>query len=449
MPRLLEEFPPVATEAWEAAIHADLKGADYDKRLVWHTDEGIAVRPYYRSAPGAGPAVAKETNEWEILDAPPHADVDAARFDEMGATVVQELGCALAEGIEFFAAGRPSEITFSFAIGSSYFFQIAKLRAFRLLWRRALEAFGSPEIRTRIHCRSSRWNKSIYDASNNILRATTEAMAAAIGGADSISVEPWDATFKAPGEASLRLARNTQLILKHEAYLDRVVDPAAGCYYIEALTGSLASEAWKLMQRIEEFGGCVKACQAGMIPAEIAEARAAKEAAIAQRRRIFVGVNQYPNTDERMLDRFQPHETYDVRKAPEVFEDIRLRTEQAVRRPVFLLAEFGDVKMRKARSQFSANLFGCGGFQVIARFFDDVAAIARESADAIVLCSSDAEYPDAVALLARLGVKTPLIVAGYPKDSVDLLRKLGVADFIHIRSNAAETLAAWQQRLTS
>ncbi len=452
MAQLLEEFPPVATADWEAVVAADLKGAKRDK-LVWHTAEGIAVQPFYRrqdleGRPQADPGI---TPGWEIADSmPANVDVDAARFEEAGANAVQELGFALAEGIEHYAQNRPAAMTFSFAIGSSYFLQIAKLRAFRLLWARVAESFGAA-IPLTLHTRTSRWNKSIYDAYNNVLRTTTEAMSAAIGGADTIHVEPFDFTFRQPTAASERLAHNVHLVLKHEAYLDRVGDPAAGSYYVETLTDSLAREAWKLMQRIEEMGGFTKAHDMGMIPGEIAASRAKKELDVAQRRRIFVGVNQYPDAGERMLDKLSPHDSLELRRGPEAFEDLRLRTEQSNHPPVFLLAEFGDLKMRKARSQFCANFFGCAGFKIVTQHFGSADEIAAAQADAIVLCSSDGEYSsvaaDVVAAIAKAGRKTPVIVAGYPKESVEALEAAGVAGFVHARSNAVEALAHWQEAL--
>ena len=457
MPKLLEEFPPLTTAEWEAAIQKDLKGADYNKKLVWRTDDGIAVKPYYRSEDLAGleyleaARPPRAINDWQIADTiPENISVDASRFEESGATTVQELAYALAEGIEFLAEHKPDDITFSFAMGSSYFFQIAKLRAFRLLWSRVAQAFDSP-VKMHLHCRTSRWNKSIYDAHVNILRGTTEAMSAALGGADSITVEPFDARYKTPDAASLRLAHNTQLILQKEAYLDRVADPAAGSYYIESLTDSLSREAWKQMQRIEEFGGFHKAHDSGMIPSELAESRRKRDAAVAQRRKVFVGVNQYPNLAERMLDKIEPHHVSNVTRGPEIFESIRLRTEESGESPLFLLAEFGDVKMRKARSQFITNFFGCAGFTVETRAFASMKEVAGAQSDVIVLCSSDAEYLPAVVELKKelkaIGRSTAIIVAGMPKDA-DALKAAGVAEFVNIKSNAAETLQAWQERLS-
>ena len=161
--------------------------------------------------------------------------IHGAAFAEAGATAVEEAGFALAAGVDFLAAlaergvdvnHAAAALEFSFAVGSNYFFEIAKFRAFRMLWARAVESFGGTHeaARARIAARTSKWNKTLYDPHVNILRTTTEAMAAVLGGADAVTVTPFDACYKAPDEASRRLARNTQLLLKHEAWLGRVAD---------------------------------------------------------------------------------------------------------------------------------------------------------------------------------------------------------------------------------
>jgi methylmalonyl-CoA mutase len=569
---LLEEFPPVTTEAWEQAIRKDLKGADYAKKLLWQTDDGITVKPYYRaedlagleyldSAPGEFPYLrgTASANQWRIreeieeasakdanrralealaagaeeisfrlavpdrpaldtllaglteirihfrdanesllemilqaekpalgsADWNPFQDLDLAAdfarrahaafrpitisgsyFEESGGTTVQELGYTLAAGIDFLAEMQKrgvaadcaaAAVAFLLSIGSNYFFQIAKLRAFRQLWAQAVNSFGGSHniAKAEIHARSSRWNKTIYDAHVNVLRGTTEAMAAALGGADSMAVAPFDEVYKRPDDASRRLARNTQIILKKEAHLDRVADAGGGSYYIEVLTDSLARESWKLMQEIEAAGGYAKVLGNGGIQAELAKARAAKETAVAFRRQIFLGTNQYPNLAEKAPEPFEPRSGDNLRRGPQAFEEIRLRTERYTattgRRCRFLLAEIGDAKMRAARSAFAANFFGCAGFEVTIQSFPSVDAIATAEAEAIVLCSSDAEYANlAPALLRKLkdtGRATPVMVAGFPANSVEVLEQAGVADFIHLRSNAVETLAAWQKRL--
>jgi methylmalonyl-CoA mutase len=390
--------------------------------------------------------------------------VDAGKFEEAGGTTVQEIGFTLAEGIEFLAslealgieADRTAGlIAFSFGIGSNYFFQIAKLRAFRLVWARAVESFGGTGegAKARIHARSSRWNKTIYDPHVNILRGTTEAMSAILGGADSITVASFDSCYKPSDAASRRLARNTQIILKQEAQLARVADPGAGSYYLEALTDSVARQSWKIMQEIEAAGGFQKAV--GRITQALRESLAAREKAVAQRRRVFVGTNKYPNSEERALDRIM-RQTNGVRRGAEVFEQIRLRTEQHARRtgkpPRILLAEMGDLKMRVARSNFAYNFFGCAGFEIIQQRFDNTEVLAESDADVIVLCSSDPEYlalvGSLVPSLKKRPREVPIIIAGNP-DSAEQLKALGVADFVHVRSNPVEMLEKWQAKLGS
>jgi methylmalonyl-CoA mutase len=571
--KLLTEFPPVPTEAWEEVIRKDLKGADYSKKLIWRTDEGMAVKPYYRSAdvagikaieaaPGSFPFLrgAKLSGEWRIREEIESADckeanqialaaiaagaeeiafltaatasaselalllanldevpvhfeiadepllkllaehiahrrrsasistgfdplsninlaaetlcsanssfipftIHADAFEEKGANAVEEIAFALAAGIDTLALmiergiapeGAAAALTFSFAIGSNYFFQIAKLRAFRSLWARAVESFGlAPEhCAARIHARTSRWNKTLYDPHVNILRATTEAMSAVLGGVDSLSVAPFDEPYKQPAEASRRLARNTQILLKQEAHFNQVADPGAGSYALESITDYLARQAWTLMQSIEATGGFSKSHQ--FIDEALAKSLAVRNKAVAERRRVFVGTNQYANRSEQALDRVDPTRI-SWNRATAAYEQLRLRTERHAaaggKIPRVLLAEIGDTKMRAARSGFAANFFACAGFTISTQHFNSTDDVAQAAADLIVLCSSDDEYlPLAVALLNALkatGRSTPVVIAGNPA-TADQLTALGVADFIHIRSNLLASLAQWQQRL--
>jgi methylmalonyl-CoA mutase len=381
------------------------------------------------------------------------------RFTALGATTVQELAFALGEGVEIMAeltdrGLTPDEaahaLAFSFAIGSNYFMEIAKLRAARTLWARAIESFHPADAgagRMTICARTSHSTKTIYDPYVNVLRATTEAMAAAIGGADSIQVGAFDRTYREPGEASRRLARNTQLILKQEALLDRSVDAAGGSYYLENLTDSCACETWALFQKVEAAGGYLKYLASGALDDDIATSRAERESAVGTRRIAIVGTNQYPNLQERMLPMIEREDI--APRYARIFEEIRLTTERHAARtghtPRFLLLEAGDVKMRKARSGFIANFFGCAGFEI------ETAEAITGDPDAIVLCSSDPEYaalaPRVIQELRAAGKSTPVIVAGNPVDSIEQLKQAGVADFVHVRSNAAEVLRGWQRRL--
>jgi methylmalonyl-CoA mutase len=569
---LLEGFPPVTTEQWEAAIRKDLKGADYAKRLLWRAEDGITIKPYYRqedlqglahlgSFPGQFPYLrgGKSSADWmiseeidaadvttanraaheslsagadmvafraslvrnrgdldEILkgldqvrvhfvraageflelllssgtpirvsaDFDPLSDLDFAAnflkkslaglrpfavransFEESGATTVQEVGFALAAGIDFLAGmtergveiDRAAEsLLFAVSIGSNYFFQISKLRSLRSLWARAVSSFGgsAESARAVIYARTSRWNKTLYDPHVNVLRGTTEAMSAAIGGADAISVAAFDDPYRQPDDASRTLARNTQIVLKKEALLELVADPGGGAYYVEVLTDLISRLSWVAMQRIEAVGGYRKAVADGVVGRELETSRAAAESAVASRKRVFVGTNQYPNPGENALDRLDPKWNPELHRGAEAFEAIRLRTERHVAAggqcPRFLMAEIGNPKMRASRSAFAANFFACGGFEVARRRFESVNEIAAAEADVIVLCSSDPEYPALVdELMTKLKAakrERLVIVAGNP-ESAPQLRAAGVADFVHLRSNAVETLKAWQRRL--
>jgi methylmalonyl-CoA mutase len=279
-------------------------------------------------------------------------------------------------------------------------------------------------------------------------------MSAALGGADSICVAPFDECYKKPDEASRRLARNTQIILKLEAMLSRVADPGAGAYCLEVVTDFLAREAWKSMQKIEADGGYRRVCSEGKLRKCLAQSLAAREKAVASRRRVFTGTNQYANPLERAMDRVEPLQFSDGRRGARSFEQLRLGTERYVansgKLPRILLCEFGDAKMRAARSNFAYNFFACAGFDLVCRRSENVREIADSKADVIVLCSSDAEYLDLATELAQeleaAGRNTPIVIAGNP-ESTEQLRAAGVADFIHLRSNPVESLTNWQRRL--
>lgn len=428
---------------------------DYDPVLEGGSvEDAAAVRQILRSLPRFRPIVVR-----------------AHRFRESGSTITQELGYAIAAGIEYMAqltaqGLTPSEaasaIAFSFAAGSNFFFEVAKLRAARTLWARAVEAFGDAHdaAKATIYVRTSRWHETIYDPYVNILRATTEAMSAVAGGCEALTVLPFDETYKYPDDFSRRIARNLQLILKHEAWLDRTTDPAGGSYYVDVLTDSLARAAWGIVQKVEAEGGFSGAWAKGSVQAEIKKSHDAQKAAVGSRRRVLVGTNQYPNLQERMLEKMErPTSDLISPRAAEVFDAIRLRTEEFAAGggtvPLFLLIETGDPKMRAARAGFVRSFFGCAGFALESAVVDDIDAAVRACGDknpqAVVLCSSDDAYPEIagpfIAKLRESGRTTPVIVAGYPKEAVQQLTDAGVADFIHIRSNAAETLRAWQQRL--
>ena len=464
--RLRDDFPPVSTADWEAAVHKDLKGADYDKKLVWRSEEGVAVRPYYRSAdvaalgtqtaalPGEFPFVRGSAKPWEPAQeaTPSPGAIRADHFHEAGGSVVQELGYAVAAGVERLVelaahstvdqAAR--EIEFVFAIGSTYFFEIAKLRAARWLWAQAVRAFDPREEASclmRLDVRTSRLNKSIYDPYTNLLRVTTEAMAAAIGGCHHLTVEPFGFVP--------HLALGVQRILRDEAHIDTVADPAGGSYFVEALTDSLAQQAWKLFQQVEAAGGYRKAVESGSLAAALSATLAARQKAVALRRRTLVGVNNYPDLLEKVPDIAPPpaenNNPFPQVRLAEPFERIRARSARHARRigryPQVLLLKRGDLKMSMARANFALNFFGCAGFDIL-----QSTDYADQNPDLIVLCSSDPEYL-ALAQEVCPNVSAPVLVAGNPKDQIEALKAEGVQGFVHILSDAVETLTHWQDRL--
>jgi methylmalonyl-CoA mutase len=454
---LAGEFPAVPTSAWEEAIAKDLKGADYEKKLVWRTEEGIAVRPYYRKGNLAGleNQLGRRRNSpgWEISqDTPPPAEaIRADLLHEAGAHCVQQLGYAIAAGVErlaALAATKPladaaREIEFVFAVGPSYFLEIAKLRAARLLWAQAVSAFGSKDDSAgsmRLHVRTARRSKSICDRYTNLLRATTEALSAVIGGCDRLMVEPFG--FDA------HRAVNIQRILMEEAHMDAVADPAGGSYYIEALTDSIAREAWKLFQQVEAEGGFAKALESGSIGKLLGGTRAARDQALSSRRRSLVGVNNYPDLTEKTPGTNAPaglSSPLPQCRIAEPFEKIRQRTIEharaAGRYPKVLLLRRGDAKMRGARVNFCLNFFGCAGFDMA-----ESEEYAGTDADLIILCSSDPEYP-AFAQEVCPNVKVPVLVAGNPKDQIAELKAAGVQGFVHMLSDMVETLTQLQNKL--
>ena len=403
-----EEFPPISTAEWEVAIRADLKGADYQKKLVWQTEERIAVRPYYRceDLPGTT-GQARFTGEWRSASAAeiPKNAVRSDLLHEQGATAVQEIGYALAE-----SAGKKN--TFVFATGGNYFFEIAKLRAARQVWARIS---SEPMV---IWSRTAMANKSLYDPSANLIRCTTEAMSAVLGGCDVLVVDA--ARFPE------HLAESVVRILREESHFEEVSDPGGGSYYIETLTASIANEAWK----VYEAG-------LGSRDAAIAAARAVKEKNVAQRKRTLVGVNNYPDLGEVLpADAKLPPTPW---RMAEPFEAIRKKVEKSGKRPGVLLLQRGDVKMRMARANFCQNFFGCAGFAVHM-------SETLEPADLVVLCSSDAEYA-ALAKEICPQTKAPVVVAGNPKEQIETLKALGVKDFVYLGVNAVEVLSRWQEAL--
>ena len=611
--KLFSEFPPVPTEKWEEAIIKDLKGADYEKKLVWRTIEGFKVKPYYRaedlegleyldSNPGQMPYTRgkhTDNNVWDVrqdihiadpkeanrvaLDAvergatslgfctkgihslddmatllkgiyinavsinfmcsedylqllklyveyaqkqgfDPKELCGSCEFDlfryalkhgkfhrgeaedfqmakqlveyahealpkfrvltvhgsllhNAGSNIVQELGFSLAAANEMMARLTDlgcklehvaTSIVLNVGIGSTYFMEMAKIRAARLLWSKIVEQY-KPECdcayKLFINATTSRWNQSVYDPYVNMLRSTTEAMSSAVAGADSISVLPFDNAYKEADDFGYRIARNQQLLLKEESYLEKIVDPAAGSYYIENLTDQLAQGAWAHFMKVEELGGYCKALRAGYVQEEVEKTARERDNNIATRKTTILGTNQYPNLLEKMSEKMEKKgecgcqcETGDEVKTlkeyrgAEPFEALRMQTEQAARRPKVFLLTYGNLAMRKARSGFATNFFGVAGYEIIDNpgfksAEEGVEAALKANADIVVLCSSDDEYAEITqpACQGLKGKVKSIVLAGFPKDMVDTYKEYGIDEFIHVKTNVLECLTKFQK----
>lgn len=613
--KLFDQFPPVSTEEWMEKVTADLKGADFNKKLVWRTNEGFNVKPMYRaediadikttnSLPGEYPYVrgTKCDNEWlvrqdihveNVKDANAKAKdlltkgitslgfaleaenitpeniaillsgidvenvelnftsciknslkliealsdyfksqnintenikgsinfdpfkrilkrgrdfkeyaqkgaeiikaaaalpkfrvlaVDAVMLNNAGSYISQELGFALAWGNEWLASitdlGLSADevakrIKFNFGISSNYFMEIAKFRAARMLWAQIVSAYKPSckcAAKMETHAKTSEFNMTIYDAHVNLLRSQTEAMSAALAGVNSMTVTPFDITYKQPDEFSERIARNQQLLLREESHFNKITDPAAGSYYIENLTISIAEQAWKLFLEVEDKGGFYAALKEGFIQQTVNASAEARHMAIARRKEILVGTNQYPNINEKAADKIkdkascgccggeshkcQPeYETLHFERGASDFETLRLATEKSDKQPVVFMLTIGNLAMRLARSQFSGNFFGCAGYKIVDNLGfntiqEGVNAAIEAKADIVVLCSSDDEYATlAPEAKAALGDKAILVVAGAP-ECMEELKAQGIDQFINVRSNVLDTLKAFNAKLS-
>lgn len=607
--KLFDMFPPVSTQEWIDKINVDLKGADFNKKLVWRTNEGFDVQPFYRredikdlytlgSMPGQFPYVrgTRDNNDWlvrqqslgetiaeinknsifniergvdsigiklpkdfkanqfgellqgidlskievnidccqgcvaEMAEAfaayvkeqgaaasfrgsisfDPYKrlirhgleyakniveeglkvynaikeipgmrcfSVDTFMLNNAGAYITQELGYALSWGAQWMtlfteaglsACDVASRIKFNMGISSNYFMELAKFRAARMLWAEIVKAYGADEecCKMYVHAVTSQFNQTIYDAHVNLLRSMTETMSAALAGVDTIETLPFDMQYKQPDEFSERIARNQQLLLREESHLNKVVDPAGGSYYIETLTASIAEQAWTRFNTIEEKGGFAEMLAKGEIQAEVNDSNVKRHTAVARRKEILLGTNQYPNFNEMALDKIQDkpcccccNEAADgavafvnFDRAASQFEQLRLDTERSGKRPKVFMLTIGNLAMRLARAQFSSNFFGCAGYEIIDNIgFDTVEAGVKAAMDAqadiVVLCSSDDEYAQyAPEAFKEIGGRAQFVVAGAPA-CMEELKAQGIENFIHVRVNVLDTLVDFNAKL--
>jgi methylmalonyl-CoA mutase len=240
--------------------------------------------------------------------------ISGYHMQEAGSNLVQELGFTLADGKEYVKAAIASgmdvddfagRLSFFFAIGMNFFMEIAKLRAARLLWHRIMSEFDPKKdssLMLRTHCQTSGVSLQEQDPYNNVVRTAYEAMAAALGGTQSLHTNALDEAIALPTEFSARIARNTQLILQEETGITHVADPLAGSYYIEKLTAELAEAAWKLIEEVDGLGGMTKAVESGMPKLRIEESAARRQAAVDRGTEVIVGVNKYRLAQQDPID---------------------------------------------------------------------------------------------------------------------------------------------------
>ncbi|MCK5207219.1 MAG: methylmalonyl-CoA mutase, partial [Cyclobacteriaceae bacterium] len=332
---------------------------------------------------------------------------------------------------------------FCLPVGTDYFLEIAKLRTLRILFYKIAESYGLSEYdpgSLNIHSVSSSWTKTVYDPYVNMLRNTTEAMSAVIGGCNALTISPYNENFEQPTELSKRISRNVSNILKEESYFDKIVDPSAGSYYIENITDELVQKAWQLFTEVEKEGGFINSFTSGKIQSRVKKTREKRLTLAAQRRKIFVGTNQYPNTKEQLdpekSNVISEDGAIDVLKqenGASEFETLRLTTDRFAKktgkRPKAYLALIGNnPTMRTARAQFCGGFIGCGGFDII----DGIVTQSNEEAinkaldqkaEITVICGADDDYTTSGIEFAKKFREADkdgiLVLAGYPTDSLE------------------------------
>ncbi len=274
------------------------------------------VRNTYIYPPAPSMRIVADIIEYTAKKMPRYNSISISGYhmQEAGATADQELAFTIADGLEYvrsaLAAGLDVDefagrLSFFFAIGMNFFMEIAKLRAARLLWHRVMSEFEPKKpqsLMLRTHCQTSGVSLTEQDPYNNVVRTAVEAMAAVLGGTQSLHTNAFDEALGLPTEFSARIARNTQLILAEETGITNVVDPLGGSYYIESLTDELADKAWALIQEVEALGGMTKAVESGMPKLKIEESAARRQARIDRGEEVVVGINKYVVENPEMVD---------------------------------------------------------------------------------------------------------------------------------------------------
>ena len=440
--------------------------------LLAHAEAAGFAPDQLRGGLGAdGAAATAELVTWSTEALPEFRPVRVSTVAaaEAGAGEALEVALALSAGVEkleeWSAAGLSLELCaraleFELSVGTDVFLELAKLRALRLAWGRALAACGlSPEHRTTtIAARASARAWSARDPWVNLLRGTTTTFAAAIGGADSFTLLPYDACLGESDAEARRLAANTQAILARESHLGAVEDAAAGSGYLEELTESLARAAWERFCELQRAGGFSVASESGLIERLTNEARQAQESSVRTRSLGLVGVSEFPNLSEELPQRPPRRRTLSAQRLAAPFEALRARSdahlERTGSRPRAFLANFGSIPEHLARATFATNLLAAGGVEAIPNDgFEEVAAAVeafRASGTSLcVITSSDARYLECVEPLARalVAAGATVALAGRPGEHEPAWRAAGVQHFLHLGCDAVASLESLHSAL--
>ncbi|WP_370415616.1 methylmalonyl-CoA mutase family protein [Streptomyces fradiae] len=356
--------------------------------------------------------------------------VDALPYHEAGGSAAQELGASLATGVAYLRALTDGGLTveqalgqleFRYAATADQFLTIAKLRAARRLWARVAEASGAAAAGAQLqHAVTSPVMMTARDPWVNMLRTTVATLAAGVGGAESVTVHPFDHALGLPDAFARRIARNTSTILIEESHLSRVIDPAGGSWYVETLTDELAHAAWEFFQEIEREGGQGTALRSGWIEQRLGATWAERSKALAKRREPVTGVSEFPHLAEKPVVRepapAEPSGGLPRVRRDEAFEALRARSDAHLAatgaRPRVYLAALGPAAAHTARLTFAANLFQAGGIEPVTE-----GSFEESGATEVCLCSSDAVYEERAAEEAaafRAAGAGHVVLAGRP-----------------------------------
>jgi len=410
--------------------------------------------------------------------------IDARMVREAGSTLAQEIGASVASGIDTLRrldrAGVPADrvvprMIFCVATTANYGLEIAKLRALRMIWARCLEVLDVEPQPMKLQASTANLMLTRYDPWVNMLRSTAACFAAGVGGADIVTVTPFNAPVGMPDELGRRVARNTQIIAQEESHLGKVADPAGGAWFTETLTQELAEAGWAVFQEIEAEGGYGESLMADAFQARVAAQRASTARDVARRKVAVTGVSEFPLLDEidaptasvefdnprdgisdaglkAMMPSYKPEGGEDSQAEPfwptrlaEPFERLRdhalAREAKTGECPAIFLATLGPLAEHTARVDYARNFFGAGGIEARAAPAppEDIAGLVaawKASGCALaVLCGSDARYgneaADAARALKEAGVQR-IYLAGKPGENEPAWREAGIDSFIHI-----------------